>query len=214
KFTVRETLDLMFQSLITTYKDICYDNIRGVTVLPSNLQKFDCYVVVYSAGYYNILFHDFDSNSADDLELRVLPTKKKLSDEHFSLDSIDSFNHMLYQFVSCKFDFETGLDFLATVSNDMSSDTTKNNLTFTYKFANSSGTFNNITGNDNFFNVLALAAAENKFRNQVKLSYNTNISEYGATNESNSPLSNNPFNKDSDSKFWNNNTVKTILGNT
>ena len=219
KFTVRETLDMMFQALITTYRDICYDNIRGVTVLPSNLQKFDCYVVVYSAGYYNILFHDFNNESSDDLDLKVLPTKRKLSDEYFNLDTITDFNHMLYQFVSCKFDFESGQDFLSSISNDMSSDIVKNNITLTYKFANSSGTFNNITGNDNFFNVLALAAAENKLRNEVALTQSNTIKPTGEgiENESNSPLSGNsynPFNPNSKSKFWNNNKVKKILSNT
>lgn len=215
KFVIRETLDLMIQSLITTYKDICYDNIRGVTVLPSNLQKFDCYVVVYSAGYYNMLFHDFDKDSDDELDLKVLPTKRKLSDEVLSLDTIDSFNHMLYQFVSCKFDFESGQDFLNTVSNDMSAEITKNNITLTYKFANSSGTFNNITGNNNFFNLLAQASAANKLNNEMKLTYEQKISEYSSTgNETKLPISGNPFNPNSESKFWNSKTTRGILSNT
>ena len=68
------------------YNNICYDKIRKVTVLPSNLRKFDCYVIVFSAGYYNMLFHDIDNQNPDNLDNKVLPTKRKLSDEIFNFN--------------------------------------------------------------------------------------------------------------------------------
>lgn len=169
KITFRETTDMLIQSMITSYNTIVYDKIRKVTVLPSNLRKFDCYVIVFSAGYYNMLFHDIDNQNPDNLDNKVLPTKRKLSDEMLTLDTIDEFTHTLYEFISCNIDPESGSMFTDTISNEMTGDYVKNNLTFTYKFANVSGTYNNITGNENWFSILARASAENKLQNTQRL---------------------------------------------
>ena len=176
KITLRETTDMLVQSLLVTYNNIVYDKIRKVTVLPSNLRKFDCYVVVFSAGYYNILFHDIDSSNPNNLDNKVLPTKRKLSDEIFDIKSIGNFNHTLYEFVSCSFDFESGSMFADNLSNEMSGDYVKNNITFKYKFASFSGTFNNIMGDENWYSILAQAAAENKLKNIARFQYIQNAS--------------------------------------
>lgn len=175
KLTFRETTDMLIQSLITTYKNIVYDSIRKVTVLPSNLRKFDCYVVVFSAGYYNILFHDFNETNKNDMDARVLPTKKKLADEILDLSTVNDFNHTLYEFVSCSIDNESGSMYLDNISNEMTGEYVKNNISFTYKFASVSGTYNNIMGDENWFSILAQAAAENKLNNVARMQYVNNV---------------------------------------
>lgn len=200
KITLRETTDMLVQSLLVTYNNIVYDKIRKVTVLPSNLRKFDCYVVVFSAGYYNILFHDIDSSNPNNLDNKVLPTKRKLSDEIFDIKSIGNFNHTLYEFVSCSFDFESGSMFADNLSNEMSGDYVKNNITFKYKFASFSGTFNNIMGDENWYSILAQAAAENKLKNIARFQYAQNASSTGFVADG----------KD----FFSSSNLQAMLGNT
>lgn len=206
KITLRETTDMLVQSLITSYNHIVYDKIRKVSVLPSNLRKFDCYVVVFSAGYYNILFHD--NNNTSKLDDKVLPTKRKLSDEVFSINTINNFNHTLYEFVSCSLDIESGSMFTENITNEMNSEYVKNNLTFTYKFATFSGTYNNIMGDENWYSILAQAAAENKLQNLARLQYVNNI-------KNNNIIPNeNLFSKENLSKILDNTVIdKKLLNN-
>jgi hypothetical protein len=51
-FNIRETIDMKFQSLLTMYRQIWFDDTRGVEVLPINLRRFDIIILLYSAGYY------------------------------------------------------------------------------------------------------------------------------------------------------------------
>lgn len=159
KITLRETSNMLVQSIINTYKHIVYDYARKVTVLPSNLRKFDCYIIVFSGGYYNMGFYD-DGN--------ILPTKRKLSDEHFSVNTLNQFNHVMYEFSSCSIDPETGSMFVDSVSNEPNGDMVKNNITFTYKFANQSGIFNDTIGSNDFFYVLLHASEIAKQENQAR----------------------------------------------
>lgn len=207
KITFRETTDMLIQSIITTYNHICYDKVRKVSVLPSNLRKFDCYFVVFSAGYYNIIFHDIDHQTKA-MDSKVLPTKRKLSDEVFSINTIGDFNHTLYEFVSCSIDPESGSMFTENLGNEMSSDFVKNNITFTYKFATASGTFNNIMGDENWYSILAQAAAENKVQNLARLTYSKNIP--GGWNDK---LGGSKFVADGKNMFSKEN-LQSILGNT
>lgn len=57
-FTIREPLDMSFQALLTMYRHIWYDDVRGVEILPANLRRFDMYVIVYPIGIYNSVFYD------------------------------------------------------------------------------------------------------------------------------------------------------------
>ena len=207
KITFRETTDMLIQSLLTTYNHIVYDKIRKVSVLPSNLRKFDCYVVVFSAGYYNILFHDTNNNTSN-LDDKVLPTKRKLSDEIFNINTINNFNHTLYEFVSCSIDPDSGSMYTDNISNEMSSDYVKNNLTFTYKFATFSGTYNNIMGDENWYSILAQASAENKLQNLARLQYVNNV-------KNNNIIPNeNLFSKENLSKILDNTVIdKKLLDN-
>lgn len=203
KITFRETTDMLIQSLISTYNHIVYDKVRKVSVLPSNLRKFDCYVVVFSAGYYNMLFHDSTDIDSEYIDNKVLPTKRKLSDEIFDKNTVNNFNHTLYEFVSCAIDPESGSMFTENISNEMSSDYVKNNITFTYKFATASGTFNNIMGDENWYSILAQASAENKMNNLARMQYVKNIGSLGING--NSVDGKNIFSKDN---------LNKILGNT
>lgn len=183
KITFRETTDMLVQSLISTYNHIVYDKVRKVSVLPSNLRKFDCYVIVFSAGYYNMIFHDSIEDDGN-MDNKVLPTKRKLSDEILNINTVGNFNHTLYEFVSCSIDPESGSMFTENVSNEMSSDYVKNNLTFTYKFATSSGTFNNIMGDENWYSILAQASAENKMQNLARMQYVSNMGSLDSNDNS------------------------------
>lgn len=212
KITFRETTDMLIQSMITSYNTIVYDKIRKVTVLPSNLRKFDCYVIVFSAGYYNMLFHDIDNQNPDNLDNKVLPTKRKLSDEMLTLDTIDEFTHTLYEFISCNIDPESGSMFTDTISNEMTGDYVKNNLTFTYKFANVSGTYNNITGNENWFSILARASAENKLQNTQRLQVINSLQNNVSADSSKDGK--NIFSKDNLNKILDNTVInKKLLNN-
>lgn len=173
KIQFRETLDMYIQSLIVTYHHICFDKIRGVSVLPSNLRKVDLYVLVYAAGYFNMLFHDVVSDET--LDHLVLPTKRKLSQDVLSLDNLGEFNYTLYEIKSCEIDASSGSQFLSSISNEMSGDMVKNNLTFKYKFADFSGAYNNLMGGENFYSILALTAAANKVANQHKVTQFTSV---------------------------------------
>lgn len=212
KITFRETTDMLIQSMITSYNTIVYDKIRKVTVLPSNLRKFDCYVIVFSAGYYNMLFHDIDNQNPDNLDNKVLPTKRKLSDEMLTLDTIDEFTHTLYEFISCNIDPESGSMFTDTISNEMTGDYVKNNLTFTYRFANVSGTYNNITGNENWFSILARASAENKLQNTQRLQVINSLQNNVSADTSKDGK--NIFSKDNLNKILDNTVInKKLLNN-
>lgn len=61
-FTIREPMDMSFQALLTMYRHIWYDDIRGVEILPANLRRFDMYVLVYPVGIYNSVFYDEKGN--------------------------------------------------------------------------------------------------------------------------------------------------------
>lgn len=161
-FTIRETIDMRFQSLLTTYRHVWFDDIRMVEVLPSNLRKFDIFILVYSSGYFNSFLYDIDEtrNPQDS----ILPTIKKLTDKNLNEKTIDNlkFNSHLFKLKSASINDESGKDFFETISNELSGDFIKNNFVLNFKFANFSGNFNNIFGAFNFVDMLAKASTQNK----------------------------------------------------
>jgi hypothetical protein len=137
---IRETSDMLCQSLLTTYRHIWFDDIRCVEVLPSNLRKFDLNILIFNSGYYNLAIYYFVDNA----------------------DKYD-FNHHLIMLKSVSIDNEeSGKSFFSTLSNEMSGDGVKNNMVLHFRFATYKGNFNNIFGEFDFVSLLAIAAVENK----------------------------------------------------
>lgn len=160
--TIRETADMYVQALLTNWRQIWFDDIRKVEVLPINLRRFDINVLIFSSGYYNMLFYDDDTNSGKELiETKIFPTVRKLSQEQFSEKTMEQFNHVLFSVGDCSINNdESGKPFTASVINEQNSDFIKNNLTLNFRFGYYSGLFNNISGEANFGALLALSAAQ------------------------------------------------------
>lgn len=172
---IRETSDMLIQGLIATYRHIWFDNRRGVEVLPINLRRFDINVLVFSSGYFNMLFYDDSPEFKDEVkndsinERLIFPTIKKLNDRTFKNVSSEKYNHILFSIHGCSINNEeSGKSFIETLSNEMSSDYVKNTLVFNFRFAEYSGRFNNIMGDMDFLKLLTLMSAQNKVINTEK----------------------------------------------
>lgn len=178
--SIRETSDMLFQSLLTTFRHIWFDDIRCVEVIPDNLLKFDLNVLVYNAGYYNMdIYDDVDSNFFNNLKNQansadpdaymktMFPTIKKMSDKYFVPNAPKyDFNYHLFSIISCKINNdESGKSFFDSISNEMNSDFVKNTLVLNFNFANYRGVFNNIFGQFDFVSLLLNKAIENKNSN-------------------------------------------------
>lgn len=126
----RETIDMKVFTWYNMYRDIWYDSIRNVEVLPTNLRRIPFSVMIYSSGYYNSDFYD-DWNDAkyarggyyndysdianidafydkDNLARHVLPTHIKLSRINNAQDlrnnnSIDNSSKNLFNYTLIEF---------------------------------------------------------------------------------------------------------------
>jgi hypothetical protein len=160
--TIRETSDMLVQSLLTTYRHIWFDDIRCVEVLPANLRKFDINILIYSSGYFNMSLYDSTINSKDiDEQTKIFPTIRKLSDKYFFYNAEKyEFNHHLVEIKSASINNEeSGKSFFETISNEVSDDYVKNTMVFNFRFAGYKGVFNNIFGEIDFVKELAIVAA-------------------------------------------------------
>jgi uncharacterized protein YqkB len=170
--TIRETSDMLIQSLLTQYRHIWFDDVRCVEVIPANLRRFDLSILIYSSGYYNMALYDVLNNvngTTDNIQTKIFPTIKKLSDKYFfeNAQTYD-FNHHLVNLQDAQINNEdSGKSFFSSLSNEMSGDNVKNTMVFNYRFADYRGSFNNIFGQFDFTKLLALASAQNKLLNQV-----------------------------------------------
>lgn len=164
--TFRETSDMLIESLVSTYRQIWFDDNRCVEVLPTNLRKMDISVLVFSGGYFRSFLYDDNGEENPSIEKLIFPTKRKLADFTYENKMSEKFNHILFNFGSCSFvNEENGKTFLEAISNEPGGDMVKNNLTFGFKFANVRGRFNNIMGDVDYVALLALMAAQNKAMN-------------------------------------------------
>lgn len=183
---IRETSDMLIHGLLTTYRHIWFDNIRGVEILPINLRRFDLNILVFSSGYYNMLYYDnngikSDESTPTNIEKLLYPTLRKLNDTTFNNKSSESYNHVLFQLQGCSINNEeSGKSFIETVSNEPGGDFVKNNMVFNFQFAQHKGRFNNIIGDVDFVALLAIMSAQNKAitsENQGKLSLKDKLKE-------------------------------------
>lgn len=163
--SIRETIDLRVQALITNYNQIWYDHTRGVEILPINLRRFDMSIVVFSGGVFNMKKYDkisYKTPGEAPIDAEILPTIRKLSDDFFNFEGIQEFNHVIYNLIDAQImPYESGKTFAAEVSNE-EHNVVKNMLTINYKFCNYSGTFNNVSGKMNYGYWLAAMSEINK----------------------------------------------------
>lgn len=161
---ITETSDMRCQGLLSLYRQIWFDDVRGVEVLPANLRRFDCYVLVYNAGYYSMLLYDITGDESYEnasVQQLMFPTIKKLNMLEATFKSDVNFNHTMFCLQDASFVPEdTMKTFFSEIQNTMDADTVKNNIVLTYRFANITGKYYNISGNYNIGDVLALLAAE------------------------------------------------------
>lgn len=172
--TIRETSDMLIQSLLTTWRHIWFDDIRCVEVLPSNLRKFDLNILIFNSGYYDMdiydniedqFFNNLSKSGPDNnaYQKKMFPTIKKMSDKYFhdNADKYD-FNYHLVMLKGCGINNEeSGKEFFTNLTNEMTNDFIKNKLVLNFGYANYKGVFNNIFGEFDFVSLLVKVALEN-----------------------------------------------------
>lgn len=170
---VRETVRWDFQYILNLYQKVWYDERRGVEILPANLRRFDCWVLVYQSGYYNMMFHqnpDYDPNASmesrmqkkDDNPDYFFPTLMKLHDIDNKPRDNYGFNCMLFDFYDAQIvPWESGKNLFGDLSNEPNSDFAKNNLTLSYRF-----TRNGVEHDGINLDILAFMAADSKTENE------------------------------------------------
>jgi len=169
---IRETNDMRFQTLLTTYRHIWYDNVRQVEVIPVNLRRFDVGILIYNAGYYNMgLYDSLNSNLSENekIQTKMFPTLKKLTKGFVDNAKTYGFNHHLIILGDAQINNEeSGKSFFETLTNEPSDESISNTLSLNYRFASYKGIFNNILGEFDFVKILADAAAFDSNSNKVK----------------------------------------------
>ena len=186
-FVIRETIDYRVASLFLMYKDIWYDDIRHVEVLPINLRRFNMFVLVYQTGIYDEILYGAkpkqskeeklewpDPTNADDIknfpERLILPTLHKLGNLENTYMSEQSFKNFIYIFTGCTVNqFETNKNLFGEISNEAGADSAKNNLSINFKYARyySRGAGSSLGGID-IGTALAVMSELNKKQNKDK----------------------------------------------
>jgi hypothetical protein len=168
--TFRETIDMKIQSLVNAYRNIWFDDMRGVEVLPQNLREFDMYIVIYSNGYFQEGLYGYDESN-DESKGNILPTIKKVV-ENLTLEKMNDisniqFNCSVFYIGAASINVqESGKGFYESVSNTANPEEVRNSIAFNYKFARLNGIFNNIFGDVDFSRMFALLATTNKSEKQ------------------------------------------------
>lgn len=166
---MRETVDMRIQTILTLYRRIWYDDKRSVEVLPINLRQFDLSILIYAAGYYNMMLYDkfnYEGNiiesSESDIDRNIFPTLRKLSDNFFYENSTTpEFNHIIVNISMASINNEdSGKPFFSQVSNEPGGEITKNLIALNFRYADYDGSFNNLVGEFQIGHLLALAAAQ------------------------------------------------------
>jgi len=163
---IQESLDFKIQALNILYKNIIYDGLRGVQVIPKNLLYFNMRIFVFNYGYYNSLLYDAaENNSEKKIIEQIFPTKKKLVHNNFK-----EMNHIFFNLVKCKFvDYELGKDFFSDVSNTFEGDNFVNQgLSILYNYASYNGRFNNIYGEVDLGALLAIDTMHKNDEENIK----------------------------------------------
>lgn len=161
-FTLRDTIDLRVAGLITNYNAIVYDKVREVEVLPINLRRFDMSIVLFVSGYYNMMIYDDLGHDEKELERKIFPTIRKLSDDTFNHETLSSFNNMIFNIFDCEImRDESGKNAVSEITNE-SFEIIRSNLNLSYRFCNVNGNFNNNYGQANYGSFLAMISELHK----------------------------------------------------
>lgn len=172
---IRETSDMRFQSLLTMYNKIWYDDVRICEIIPVNLRRFDMSILIYSAGYYNMALYDINENNSnqDSSEINIFPTLAKIGSTFFNTSDGTSgeyyyFNHHLINLGDAEINIEdSGAGFFGNLSNEQAPEPVKNSFSVNYRFARFNGMFNNIFGEFDFVKLLAISAAQDNVSNKL-----------------------------------------------
>ena len=173
---MRETIDMRIQTILTLYRRIWYDNERSVEVLPINLRQFDLSILIYAAGYYNMMLYDkfnYEGNiiesSESDIDRNIFPTLRKLSDNFFYENSTTpGFNHIIVNISMASINNEdSGKPFFSQVSNEPGGEIIKNLISLNFRYADYDGSFNNLVGEFQIGHLLALAAAQDLIAKKI-----------------------------------------------
>lgn len=136
-FSIRETLEYRFATLMFTYNRIVYDYVRGVEVIPTNLKKFTCYVLVYQQGMYSEDLYgtwrrDTSKLPKDNL---VLPTYMKLFWLRGNYKNNNEFKNFLFMLSGCSFNTkESTKQMFNEITNEANAEPGKNQLVINWKF--------------------------------------------------------------------------------
>lgn len=170
---MRETIDMRVMQIIEGYRNIAYDYERCCDVLPDNLRRFDAHIILYPAAYYNMaLYSAIGSNDNDEDKVirKMLPTLDKINDDAFITWDRRDFNNICFNIFDCEFlVHESGKTFAETIVSENAQTVTNNNITFSYRFANYNGIFNNIRGEVNLVEALAQSSAQSKAANALNI---------------------------------------------
>lgn len=188
----RETIDGKIFTWYTLYRDIYYDAIRNVEVIPSNLRRIPMSVIIYPSGYFNSDFYDlwedtkyaqvwsdFGYTKTDDEIRYVLPTHKKMSRINCAQDlkTANTFNYSLVDFPAALINCElSGDGYANNVTNEPSADMTKISITFNFYSANVKHVATNMIGPYSFRDMLALISAQSKFETTSKAISGSSVS--------------------------------------
>ena len=176
---IRETITMQLMGLIHLYNMVCYDSMRGVEVLPENLRRFDLYILIFSSGYFSSLLYDIENSITGDKiddeslqERQLFPTVYKLEQirqlNKYHLPNI-KFNTFVMHLVDAQIDvIESGKKMFGEITNEMSGDYVKNNLSFTARFVNVNGKFAQF---DNGIDLFSLLSLESNSKNSGNNSY-------------------------------------------
>lgn len=161
---VREIVTMQLAGLLNLYNNIWFDPVSNVEILPENLRRFDLYILVFSSGYFNSLLYDLEGLENKDEEegiRKIFPTVNKINKLYESTDlnlpdNID-FNSFVFHMVNAQFDMlESGKKIFSDVTNEMTGEVTKNNISITSRFIDVGGRFAQIDGGVNLMTLLSL----------------------------------------------------------
>lgn len=171
--TTLETVDFKVQSLMSLYKDIWYDSLRGVEILPVNLRRFDCSVFVYALGAYQIIETE---NKIDEYAYMSIPNAKRQYDnqstgvstlsnvnEMYCVKAPDLYNHIVYDLSECEFLPWESQEGMHKPSNN-SVETITNTISFSFRWCRDAWRLFGLTGNNQFSAsaLMAIAVAKDK----------------------------------------------------
>lgn len=176
---LRETIDMRVSQIIDAYKNIAFDYERACDVLPDNLRRFDMHVIVFPIGYYNMALYgeiaNNDLTEDEKMSRKILPTLDKINEATMDTWKHKNFNNICFDILDCQFVVdECGKTLFESMANESSSNMASTNLSISYRFASTSGIFNNTRGEIDLVNALAQAAAQNRIDSTINLT-STNV---------------------------------------